>query len=139
MKKILHIITPALMLTMMGVGGCEKKEPTTEPTENVCDIENPLTDLDWLRNIVNNIEENHNAGFLPNARIYQCTYDSDKTGFLIEPCADCPDAGYGFWSCKGELLCGGGNESGEDTCGEFNIDFANKVLIYELQNYSITF
>ena len=96
-----------------------------------CKFDNPLTDLPWLKELVERAEKNAESGFMRHARIYQCAYESG-IGFLLEMCVGCPDAGYSFRNCKGEVLCGGGGYSGEDNCSEFNIDFENRKLIWEI-------
>ena len=90
-----------------------------------CEFENPLTDLPWLKNLIDVWKLN---GW--RSKVHQCTY-KDGIGFLLEPCVGCPDAGYSFWNCEGVVLCGGGGHSGEDNCSEFIIDFESKILIYE--------
>jgi hypothetical protein len=102
---------------------------TDDKDKKICDFDNPLTDLVWLKQIVDNIEIDSENGKV-HARIYQCIYKYG-TGFLIEPCVGCPDAGYSFRSCDGTILCGGGGISGEDTCQELDIDFDTKQLIYQ--------
>jgi len=57
MKKFKSII-PALLLlfTLAGFSGCEKQ--TTLPNDNlVCGVENPLTDLEWLKNYRENVQK----------------------------------------------------------------------------------
>ena len=104
----------------------------TSSNEPDCEFENPLTDLLWLKEIVDGFEHNAAAlGYNPHAIIYQCAY-KDGIVFLLEMCVGCPDAGYSFRNCKGEVLCGGGGYSGEDNCSEFNIDFENRKLIWEI-------
>ena len=109
------------------VASCEPERRKT------CNVDNPLTDLLWLKEIVNNAEENTEGGYGSHVRIYQCNY-RDGIGFSVEMCVDCPDAGYGFCNCEGVVLCGGGGISGADNCPEFNIDFENKKLIWEINN-----
>ena len=126
MKKIV-IVLCVLGFTLTSIGGCTKTL-----SDNACDVKNPLTDLEWLSQIVKIWEENSQNGFGTTARIYQCTYEKNKIGFLIEPCVGCPDAGYSFRSFDGTILCGGGGIDGKDSCETLNIDFANKRLIYKL-------
>ena len=127
MTKFIYTLVPAFLLvffTLTSFSGCKKPQ-------SVCGVENPLTELEWLSQIIANWEENLQNGENNWAgKIYQCTYEDNKIGFLIEPCSGCPDAGYSFWSCDGTMLCGGGGHSGEDTCGEFNIDSNSVKLIY---------
>ena len=96
--------------------------------DNSCEFENPLTDLPWLKDLINGWKQN---GW--NSKIYQCTY-KDGIGFLLEPCVGCPDAGYSFVNCEGIVLCGGGGLLGKDNCSEFDIDFESKTLIWEINN-----
>ena len=97
----------------------------------ICNVDNPLTDLPWLKEIIDEFEKNAaTLGYNPHARIYQCTY-KDGIGFLLEMCVGCPDTGYSFRNCEGEILCEGGGLSGEDSCPELNIDYENKKLIWE--------
>ena len=95
-----------------------------------CNVDNPLTDLPWLKEMVDGVEKDIEAGYKRHARIYLCTY-KDGTGFLLEMCVACPDAGYSFVNCEGVVLCGGGGITGIDNCPEFNIDYENKELLWE--------
>jgi len=116
-----------IVVTLFAAVGCDKSE--TPP--KTCNVENSLTDLSWLKEVVDGFESDAVAlGYNPHARIYQCSY-KDGIGFLLEMCVDCPDAGYSFRSCEGVVLCGGGGHSGEDNCSGFNIDLENKKLIWE--------
>ena len=101
-----------------------------------CNVKNPLTDLPWLKEMVDGVEKDVEAGYKHHARIYQCAY-KNGIGFLLEVCVDCPDAGYSFRNCEGVVLCGGGGITGEDNCPEFDIDFENKELIWELKKIAI--
>ena len=104
-------------------------------TDSSCEFENPLTDLPWLKEFINIHERNAQAGDRYHARIYQCNY-RDGIGFLLEMCVDCPDFGYSFLNCEGRDLCSGGGFTGRDNCPDFNIDFKNKKLIWEINNNS---
>lgn len=95
----------------------------------ICNFDNPLTDLPWLKEITFTMKENLKAGNVPNARIYQCTYKYG-TGFLLEECVGCTDSGYSLHDCKGKWLCSTDYEAG-DSFENFNVDFKNKLLIFE--------
>ena len=99
--------------------------------KDCCKFENPLTDLPWLKEIVDGWEAESVAGNPPHARIYQCTY-RDGIGFLLEPCVGCADFGYELTNCDGELLCIMWGFAG-NPCTEFNVDFENKTFIYEIK------
>ena len=122
----------AILLLMVGVFSfCKEKEETQEKLkEKVCNVENPVTDLPWLKEIIDGFENfaetmKHNT----HAKIYQCDY-KDGIGFLLEMCAECSNARYSFRNCEGVVLCREGF-IGQNNCSELNIDFANKKLIWE--------
>ena len=115
---------------MFATVGCEESKIPTK----TCEFENPLTDLSWLKEIVDDFENDAaTLGYNPHARIYQCTY-KNGIGFLLEMCVGCPDYGYWFRSCEGESLCVLEGHSG-DPCSEFEIDFENKQLIWEKEEH----
>ena len=118
-----------VVITLFAAIGCHKSENLIE----TCNVENPLTDLPWLKELIDGFEKDAEAGYKHHVRIYQCTY-KDGIGFLLEPCVGCPDAGYSFRNCEGVTLCGEGGLLGGDNCSEFNIDFENKKLIWEINN-----
>ena len=96
--------------------------------ENSCRFQNPLTDLPWLKEIVEWSQEH-----LQGIDIYQCTY-KDGIGFLIGDGWSCYDPAWTFRDCEGMVLCGGGGISGENHCLEYNIDYEHKKLIWDIDN-----
>ena len=123
--KILKILLLALSVSFLS---CDEDK---ENTNTVCNVNNPLDDLPWLRKIVNEFE--HNAvelDYNPHAIIHQCMY-KDGIGFLLEMCVGCPDTGYSFRNCEGQVLCGGGGITGEDNCSELGINFESRKIIWE--------
>jgi len=107
-----------------------------------CAFENPLTDLLWLKKIIDEYEADAAWAITqgrqpPHARIYQCTY-KDGIGFLLEMCVGCPDFGYKFLNCEGVNLCSvGGLADNPVSCDGFDIDFDNKTLIWERNSESV--
>ena len=96
-----------------------------------CNIDDPLNNLIWLKEIVDRFEYDAVIfGYNPYARIYQCNY-KNGVGFMLEMCVECPDAEYSFRNCEGIELCSGRGFSDVDNCSEFNIDLENKKLIWE--------
>jgi len=112
-----------IVVTLFAAVGCVK--PETPP--KTCNVENPLTDLPWLKDKVDEITLLFQDDPLHIA-IYQCTYDDGKTGFLIDQGNIKP-----FYNCNGEILCTMGGFAGED-CPELKIDFESKKLIWEINN-----
>ncbi|MDR1006694.1 MAG: hypothetical protein LBL74_07510 [Bacteroidales bacterium] len=129
MKKLMLLMS----LLCIGFISCEDKadESTKQSELNNCSFDNPLTDLIWLKDLINLYEQDTLTSVAMN--IYQCTYHNDKTGFLIEYCAGCPDAGITLTDCAGNGLCLEGGVA-SSTCGEYNIDWYNAVLIYQHNN-----
>ena len=124
MKKNILIFT-AILLILLGSFSfsCEKKVDT--PKEKLCNVENPLTDLPWLKAKVEEITLLFQNNPLHIA-IYQCTYGNKQTGFL----EDHGNVGF-FYDCEGEILCIMGGFAGE-TCSELNI--VSRELIWEINN-----
>jgi hypothetical protein len=125
MKALKFFLLALFILSM--VSACLKDESSQS-----LHVENPLTDLSWLKEIIGGIEKDAEAGYKQHARIYQCTY-INGTGFLLELCVGCPDFGYWLKSYEGESLCIIYGLAG-DTCQELNVDFENKILVWEINN-----
>jgi hypothetical protein len=84
----------AILLMLAGsVSSCSKKEP-------VCNVNNPLTDLPWLKEFIHGSEQM--PGMLRS--ISQCTYNNGIDGFLIVPCANCDSYLIVLCSCDGSVL-----------------------------------
>jgi hypothetical protein len=122
MKKLIHLLSILFALTAM-FAACEKI-PEKPP---VCDVENPLTDLPWLKAKIDEFNLLVQENPYLSVAIYQCKYGNNETGFLIDEGNMKP-----FYNCKGEVLCIMGGVAGE-TCSELNIDFENKKLIWEIK------
>jgi len=110
-------------------GRNENPEDTTQITDTtkiVCKFKNPLTDLPWLKEKIDEFnllaQENPNLSIA----IYQCTYGNEETGFLVDKGNTKP-----FYNCKGEVLCIMGGDAGE-TCLKLNI--VSQELIWETKN-----
>ena len=71
-SKILK--TTAILLILAGSVSCGKKDNTNEC---VCNVNNPLTDLTWLEEIV--LNQAQYPGIYLN--IHQCTYNEGTDGF----------------------------------------------------------
>ena len=91
-----------------------------------CEFKNPLTDLPWLKDKVDELtllfQSNHSR-----YAIYQYLYDGGKIGFL-----DDRGNGKDFYNCEGKMLCMLGGFTGS-TCPDLNIDFESEKLIWEIK------
>ena len=133
LKVCLLIVAIVMLITVCNNNVSSSiKDRDTNDMNNSCEFDNPLTDLPWLKEIVDGIEKDAEAGYKQHARIYQCTY-TDGTGFLLELHIGYPDSGYWLKSCKGESLCIMWGHAG-DPCTKYNVDFENKNLIWEINN-----
>ena len=91
-----------------------------------CNVENPLTELPWLKSLV----QFYSTDTLHRSSISTCLYDSGKEGFLIADCIDCPDAGLDFMDCAGNDIGVLFGITGNDYA-KYNIDKNSIKLIYK--------
>jgi len=113
-----------VVVTLFATVSCDKSEIPPK----VYNVDNPLTDLPWLKTKVEEIVLQIQNGNPVSVSIYQCTYGNGQTGFL----EDCGNIKY-FYNCEGEKLCLMGGFAGA-TCPELSIDFANEKLIWKAEN-----
>jgi len=101
----------------------------------ICEFDNPLEDLLWLREIVEELTIYSNSVAKRHFMIYQCTYTEEggrKVGFIVTPlCVDCRDGTAMLYRCTGTKICSMGGTAGAGACDHFNI--ANKKLIWEIK------
>ena len=133
MKPIKYLPLIALFLGGLWLAGCKGN---SDPPELACNVDNPLTDLPWLKDIIDGFEKEAEEGYVPSAKVYQCTY-KDGAGFLIEPCVECLSSGYIFTNCEGTTLCEM-KELDEYPCPELNINFKNKKLIWAINDIDMS-
>lgn len=108
-----------IVANLFAITSCDKPENQSK----TCNVDNPLTDLPWLKAKVDEItllfQDNHLY-----IAIYKCMYSDEQTGFL----EDRGNIAY-FYNCEGETLCIMGGDAGE-TCSDLNI--VSKELIWEI-------
>ena len=110
---------------------CQNK--TSDDENKVCKVNDPLTDLPWLKAVINENEQT-TQGERSLMRIYQCSY-KDGTGFIVELCTSCSDSQSSLFNCEGIHLCDKEGIAGNIfTCKEFNIIDSSIKLIYETKN-----
>jgi hypothetical protein len=117
MKQNFFKLMQLFLILITCLSSCQK--------EKVCGVENPLTDLPWLKEIKQNASRER---FKQRVRIYQCSY-SEGTGFLLDMCVGCDDSGLWLNNCDGEILCIMFGHAG-DPCTEFNVDYENMKLLW---------
>ena len=116
------VLIPLIVLAVCLIGvSCERYEPsntsqTTDTIVKVCDVDNPLTDLTWLKEIVDSGQY---------CKIHQCTYN-DTIGFILSV-----EDGFGRYilvDCEGKRVCFKGDMGGD--CWKINIDFESRKLLW---------
>jgi hypothetical protein len=144
MKKNIFLIAAVLLISSVAFSACNKDEEGTDNSNSTreaeelaipCSFENPLTDLPWLKEMIEEFESYEKMpetlpGSIENIRIYQCTYKGG-IGFLLSECEGCPDGASWLLNCEGEKLCMMGGIAGF-TCPEFEIDPESEKLIWRI-------
>ncbi len=92
-----------------------------------CDSENPLEDLEWLKEKKTEIEMNSE---IANAQIIRYTYKGNDV-FWIDPCYQCPDALTTVYNCKGEPVCEFGGIDGRNTCPDFYNEASDSTMLLD--------
>lgn len=120
--KLLIIITSMVML----VSFCNREEDEPNSENNTfCNVENPLTDLEWLKQKVNESKED-----TVKLRVYKVVFDGQE-GFIVEECVygDCSRPVGAYYDCSGNELCQYGGFVG-NLCTEYEEKTTKKELIY---------
>ena len=122
-KAYLHIAAAALLMgALLLFAGCEKEKNKCE----FCGVDNPIEDLAWLKTRVDTFSQHKES----RSSIRTCKYDTDKEGFIIEDCENCPDLGVSLFACDGTHLCHFFGFSGKP-CENHTIDTSSIELIYK--------
>ncbi len=134
MKKLFFLPLSALLLCLL-FSACKKDKNNLHfdydgPCH--CGVENPLEDLEWLHNTAVEFESWPENRW---AKIFICTYDSTKQGFIINPCVNVSDGMQSFVDCEGNKLGELGGFAGIPL-SNYNIDPASVREIY--RNYPDT-
>jgi hypothetical protein len=121
-RKTIVRFFPAMVLVLgligLSLGSCDKYAP-----QSVTNEVNPLEDLPWLKNKVDEITKLSQSGSPIYVYIYQCIYGDNDTGFLINE-----NYTETFYNHNGDVLCT--DENVEKACPELNI--VSKELIWEM-------
>jgi hypothetical protein len=99
-------------------------------SENIisaCNVENPLEDIAWLKQIKTNFKQSASA---TKKQIIQYTYNNE-TVFMIDVCNGCADNLTTVYNCEGNVICEFGGIAGLNTCPDFDKNSTNKIIIYE--------
>lgn len=99
MKTNIIKFTALLVIIAGGMLACNDSDPQPKGNENpedsiLCTFENPLTDLLWLKETIEEFQEITDI----TVAIYQCVLENDNIGFLVEE-----DEKQRLYNCQGEI------------------------------------
>ncbi len=102
--------------------GCNKENNNDK---NICYEKNPITELAWLKKIVDEQSTNDY-----NKMIIKSYKYNDKNGFLIDHCIGCSDGLTVFYDCSGNTMCEFGGIDGKNTCPDFTSKSIEGEIIF---------
>ena len=117
--RVLKILTILIILTVNHIS-CKDESSN----KKICNVNNPLTDLPWLKVKVDELTLLSQDNSL-HISIYQCKYGDRQIGFF-----EFHGNANPFYNCDGEVLCVLGGVVGE-TCPQLNI--TEKKLIWDIK------
>lgn len=103
---------------------CKKDDQPEEAT--ICDIDNPLETLQWLKEIRDGFDMQANP--LPK-RITQYFYQGECV-FLIDGCVGCDDNLTTVYNVDQDVICEFGGIAGVDTCPDFDTEATGELILY---------
>lgn len=101
-----------------------------EENSIACFKNNPLEELNWLKEIKKNFENTKDSA---DKKIVEYTYN-EQTVFEVNSCVNCADSMTIIYNCKGEEICKFGGIAGLNTCDDFYKKVTNKKVLW--RNYN---
>jgi len=99
-----------ILIFFLSVFSCNDEDKISD----VCNVDDPATDVEWIRELINSLEANENHSQII---LYQYKF---KTAFLVDPCHQCPDALAVVYDCDHNVICEFGGIAGLNTCPDFS-------------------
>ena len=101
--------------------------------ENIatCNVENPLEDIAWLKELKDGFEQSASAS---KKKITQYTYNN-KTVFLVNICVNCSDNLTTLYNCEGDKICEFGGIAGLNTCPDFEKNAKDENVLWKNNNF----
>lgn len=84
-----------------------------------CGIKDPVNNIDWLKERVENSEKIEVMKFVYNESEYMA----------ITPCPGCPDSMTEIFDCQGNRFCTIGGITGRNTCPSDFLEKSEKILL----------
>ncbi|HPE55858.1 MAG TPA: hypothetical protein P5514_08440 [Bacteroidales bacterium] len=122
--KITHIL-PFIFILIIGNACTNNTEEKLKPA-NYCGTQNPLDDLDWLKEIKTTMEMTANA---IGGQIIAWKYKGE-TVFWVDDCYSCDDKLIFIYDCSGTKICEFGGIGGWDTCGDFQVNASDSTMLF---------
>lgn len=95
--------------------------------DKVCEVENPLEELAWLKDI----KTNFLLSSVYQKRIIEEYNYKNQTVFLIDNCSDCADNLVIAYDCNGNKVCEFGGIAGLNTCTDFEKNAVKIKVLWE--------
>ena len=127
MKKNIFI-TLTLVLLVVAPYSCEQDMELADM--QVCNVENPLEDLQWLKDIKQTIQISMGPA---GTQIIQYTYEGNPV-FWVDLCYMCPDGLIQVYNCEGEVICEFGGIDGKNTCIDFETEATDSTNLFRSIN-----
>lgn len=111
--------------TVMFLTSCPSDFDSLE--NNTCNVEDPISNLVWLKEIKDNLEQSASA---TKKQIIQYSY-KNETVFLVDICYNCADNLTTLYNCSGAVICEFGGIAGINTCPDFDKEATDKFILWE--------
>lgn len=118
----------AIALLLLVPYSCEA--PLEKVNEQVCNVDNPLEDLEWLSDIKLSIQLSMGPA---GSQIIQYTYKGEPV-FWVDLCYMCPDGLIQVYNCAGEVICEFGGIDGRNTCPDFETEATDSTMLFKSIN-----
>lgn len=127
MKKYIFI-TLSFAFLMVAPYSCEA--PFENANYQVCNVENPLEELQWLKDIKQTIQLSMGPA---GTQIIQYFYNGEPV-FWVDMCYMCADGLIRVYNCDGEVICEFGGIDGRNTCIDFDTEATDSTMLFKSIN-----
>lgn len=123
MNRIAILLIAILLMAF----SCEDDFITT------CNTNDPLEELDWLKEIKNRLEMSASAA---GYEIIQYSYQGNDV-FWVDDCYQCSDEPIQIYDCEGNVICEFGGINSPNTCTDFDSVASNSYVLLDGVNRSV--
>lgn len=132
MKKYIFA-TLTLTLLMVAPYSCEEQLEYTDVANKVCNVDNPLEDLEWLKDLKEGIQLSMQAA---GSQIIQYNYKGEPV-FWVDLCYLCTDNLIHIYNCEGGVIGEIGGAFGvdtENTLADFETEATDSTMLFRSIN-----